>query len=95
MIGDLLFQVIFETILDLIPKKIRKVAGIILIIIGVLISLIAIPFSLLLMAEDTDFGLFIAVLLAIPIVMIFLTGFGLILSTKDDTGYRFSPMDLV
>ena len=47
------------------------------------------------MAEDTDFGLFIAVLLAIPIVMIFLTGFVLILSTKDDTGYRFSPMDLV
>ena len=90
-----MFQVIFETILELIPKKIRKVAGIILIIIGVLISLIAIPFSLLLMAEDTDFALFIAVLLAIPIVMIFLTGFALILSTKDDTGYRFSPMDLV
>ena len=95
MIGDLLFQVIFETILDLIPKKIRKVAGIILIIIGVLISLIAIPFSLLLMAEDTDFGLFIAVLLAFPIIMIFITGFVLILSTKDDRGYRFSPLDLV
>ena len=91
MIGDLLFGLI----LDLIPEKIRKVAGIILIIIGVIISLIAIPFSLLLMAEDIDFGLFIAVLLAIPIVMIFLTGFVLILSTKDDTGYRFSPMDLV
>ena len=91
MIGDLLFGLI----LDLMPKKIRKVAGIILIIIGVIISLIAIPFSLLLMAEDTDFGLFIAVLLAIPIVMIFLTGFVLILSTKDDRGYRFSPMDLV
>ena len=75
MIGDLLFQLIFDFILDLIPKKIRKVAGIILIIIGVLISLIAIPFSLLLMAEDTDFGLFIAVLLAIPIVLSFLFGF--------------------
>ena len=85
MIGDLLFQLIFDFILDLIPKKIRKVAGIILIIIGVIISLIAIPFSLLLMADDTDFGLFIAVLLAIPIVMIFFTGFGLIFSTKDDT----------
>ena len=85
MIGDLLFQVIFEIILDLIPKKIRKGAGIILIIIGVLISLIAVPFSLLLMADDTGFGLFIAVLLAIPIVMIFFTGFGLIFSTKDDT----------
>ena len=74
MIGDLLFGLI----LDLIPEKIRKVAGIILIIIGVLISLIAIPFSLLLMAEDTDFGLFIAVLLAIPIILSFLFGFYLI-----------------
>ena len=61
MIGDLLFHVIFETIIELIPKKIRKVAGIFLIIIGVLISLIAIPFSLLLMTKDTDFGIFIAV----------------------------------
>ena len=91
MIGDLLFGLI----LDLIPEKIRKVAGIILIIIGVIVSLIAIPFSLLLMAEDTDFGLFIAVLLAFPIIMIFITGFVLILSTKDDRGYRFSPLDLV
>ena len=95
MIGDLLFQVIFETILHLIPKKIRKVVGIILIIIGILISLIAIPLSLLLVAEDTGFGALIVVLLAIPIVIIFLTGFALILSTKDDRGYRFSPLDLV
>ena len=95
MIGDLLFQVVFETILDLIPKKIRKVVGIILIIIGILISLIAIPLSLLLVAEDTGVGALIVVLLAIPIVMIFLTGFALILSTKDDRGYRFSPLDLV
>ncbi len=94
MIGDFLFQLIFEIILDLIPKKIRKVAGIILIIIGVLISLIAIPFSLLLMAEDTDFGIFIAVLLAIPIVMIFFTGFGLIFSTKDDTSMISELMEL-
>ena len=89
-----MFQVIFETILELIPKQIRKVAGIILIIIGVLISLIAIPFSLLLMAEDTDSGLFIAVLLAIPIVMIFFTGFGLIFSTKDDTSTISELMEL-
>ena len=80
MIVDLLF----ELILDLIPKKIRKVVGIILIIIGILISLIAIPLSLLLVAEDTGFGALIVVLLAIPIVMIFLAGFGLILSTKDE-----------
>ena len=91
MIGDLLFQVIFETILELIPPKIRKVAGIILIIIGVLISLIAIPFSLLLMAEDTDFGLFIAVLLAIPIVLSFLFGFILISSTSE-WGSRNVPL---
>ena len=90
MIGDLLLG----WILDLIPKEIRKVAGIILIIIGVLISLIAIPFSLLLIAEDTDFGLFIAVLLAIPIVMIFFTGFGLIFSTKDDTSMISDLMEL-
>ena len=95
MIGDLLFQVIFETILHLIPKRIRKAVGIILIIIGILISLIAIPFCLLLVADDTGLGSLIAVLLAIPIVMIFLTGFGLVLSTKDDNGYRFSPLDLV
>ena len=87
MIGDLLFQVIFETILELIPKKIRKVAGIILIIIGVLISLIAIPFSLLLMTEDTDFGLFIAVLSGIPIVLSFLFGF-LLISWGSEWGSR-------
>ena len=79
----------------MIPKKIRKVVGIILIIIEILISLIAIPFCLLLVADDTGFGSLIAVLLAIPIVMILLTGFVLIISTKDDRGYRFSPQDLV
>ena len=84
MIGDLLFQVIFETILHLIPKRIRKAVGIILIIIGILISLIAIPFCLLLVADDTGLASLIAVLLAIPIVMIFLTGFGLVLSTNGD-----------
>ena len=89
-----MFQVIFETVLDLIPKKIRKVAGIILIIIGVLISLIAIPLSLLLVAEDTGFGALIVVLLAIPIVMIFFTGFGLIFSTKDDTSMISELMEL-
>tara|TARA_B100001142_G_scaffold51288_1_gene48693 strand:- start:39 stop:308 length:270 start_codon:yes stop_codon:yes gene_type:complete len=84
VIGGLLFDWIIEIILDLIPKKIRKVVGIILIIIGILTSLIAIPLSLLLVAEDTGFGALIVVLLAIPIVMIFLAGFGLILSTKGD-----------
>jgi TRAP-type C4-dicarboxylate transport system permease small subunit len=83
VIGDLLFGLI----LDLIPEKIRKVAGIILIIIGVIISLIAIPFSLLLMTEDTDFGLFIAVLSAIPIVLSFLFGF-LLISGGSEWGSR-------
>ncbi|MDC0623829.1 hypothetical protein OAO86_01715 [Euryarchaeota archaeon] len=46
------------------------------------------------MAEDTDFGIFIAVLLAIPIVMIFFTGFGLIFSTKDDTSMISELMEL-
>jgi len=88
MIGELLFDWVTDIILDLIPKKIRKVAGIILIIIGILISLIAIPFSLILVAEDTGFGLLIATLFAIPIVFIFLVGFGLILSTKDNRSMR-------
>lgn len=88
MIGELLFDWVTDFILDLIPKKIRKVTGIILIIIGILISLIAIPLSLILMAEDTDFGLLIATLLAIPIIFIFLTGFGLILSAKDNRSMR-------
>ena len=77
MIVDLLF----ELILDLIPKKIRKVVGIILIIIGILISLIAIP--LWLAAGDTGLGI-ISVILAFPIVLSFLIGFVLIVSTKDD-----------
>ena len=83
MIGDLLFGLI----LDLIPEKIRKVAGIILILIGVIVSLITIPFSLLLMTEDTDFGLFIAVLSAIPIVLSFLFGF-LLISWGSEWGSR-------
>jgi len=83
MIGELLFDWVTDITLDLMPKKIRKVAGIILVIIGILISLIAIPFCLILVVEDTDFGLLIATLLAIPIVFIFLAGFGLILSTKE------------
>ena len=83
MIGELLF----ELILDLIPEKIRKVVGTILIIIGVIVSLIAIPFSLLLMTEDTDFGLFIAVLSAIPIVLSFLFGF-LLISWGSEWGSR-------
>jgi len=83
-----LFDWVTDFILDMIPKRIRKVAGIILIIIGIVISLIAIPFSLLIGAEDTDAGLLIAIILAIPIVFSFLAGFVLILSTKDNRSMR-------
>jgi len=88
VIGELLFDWVTDFILDMIPKRIRKVAGIILIIIGIVISLIAISFSLLIGAEDTDAGLLIAIILAIPIVFSFLAGFVLILSTKDNRSMR-------
>ena len=76
MIADILFQII----LDLIPKKIRNIFGIVLIIIGILLSIIAI--SLWLVAGDTELVLFSAIL-AIPIVTCFLSGFVLISSTED------------
>ena len=76
MIADILFQII----LDLIPKKIRNIFGIVLIIIGILLSIIAI--SLWLVAGDTELVLFSAIL-AIPIVICFLSGFVLISSTED------------
>ena len=72
MIGDLLFQII----LDLIPKKIRNIVGIILIIIGILLSLIAIP--LWLVEGGTGILSIISVILAFPIVLSFLFGFVLI-----------------
>tara|TARA_B100000900_G_scaffold223412_1_gene189581 strand:- start:711 stop:956 length:246 start_codon:yes stop_codon:yes gene_type:complete len=76
VIVDLLFQLI----LDLIPKKIRNIFGIFMIIIGILLSIIAIP--LWLVAGHTDLGL-ISAILAIPIVICFLFGFVLITSTED------------
>ena len=80
VIGDLLF----ELILGLIPKKIRKIVGIILIGIGILLSLIAIP--LWLVAGDTDLGI-ISAILAIPIVLSFLFGF-LLISWGSEWGSR-------
>ena len=76
MIADILFQII----LDLIPKKIRNIFGIVLIIIGILLSIIAI--LLWLVAGDTELVLF-SVILAIPIVFCFLSGFVLISSTEE------------
>ena len=47
-----MFEVIFETIIELIPPKIRKVIGIILIIIGSILTLLIA--TLYLMAGPTD-----------------------------------------
>ena len=60
----------------MIPEKIRKIIGIILIGIGILLSLIAI--ALWLVAGGTGILSIISVLLAFLIVMIFLFGFVLI-----------------
>ena len=86
MIGDLLFQMI----LDLIPKKIRNIVGIILIIIGILLSLIAI--LLWLVAGDTELVL-ISAILVIPIVISFLFGFVLISSTSEWGSRNVSLLD--
>ena len=72
MIVDFLFQLILE----MIPEKIRKIIGIILIGIGILLSLIAIV--LWLVAGGTEIVILISVILALLIVMIFLIGFVLI-----------------
>ena len=72
MIVDFLFQLILE----MIPEKIRKIIGFILIGIGILLSLIAIV--LWLVAGGTEIVILISVILALLIVMIFLIGFVLI-----------------
>ena len=72
MIVDFLFQLILE----MIPEKIRKIIGIILIGIGILLSLIAI--ALWLVAGGTEIVILISVILALLIVVIFLISFVLI-----------------
>ena len=72
MIVDFLFQLILE----MIPEKIRKIIGIILIGIGILLSLIAIV--LWLVAGGTEIVILISVILALLIVVIFLISFVLI-----------------
>ena len=67
---------LFELILEMIPEKIRKIIGFILIGIGILLSLIAI--ALWLVAGGTGILSIISVILAFLIVMIFLFGFVLI-----------------
>ena len=60
----------------MIPEKIRKIIGFILIGIGILLSLIAIV--LWLVAGGTGILSIISVILALPIVLSFLFGFVLI-----------------
>ena len=67
---------LFELILEMIPEKIRKIIGFILIGIGILLSLIAIV--LWLVAGGTGILSIISVILVFLIVMIFLFGFVLI-----------------
>jgi len=78
------FDLIVRAIVDLIPKKIRNIVGVVLIIIGILGSFIVISLSLLLATEDKVFALVFGGILALPIVLIFLVGFYLILSTRSD-----------
>ena len=69
-----IFEVIFETLIELIPSKIRKVLGIILIIIGsILTSLIAILYLVAGPADGTGgLGILIFIMMAI---LSFLIGF--------------------
>ncbi len=82
---------LFELILEMIPEKIRKIIGIILIGIGILLSLIAIP--LWLVAGGTGILSIISVILAIPIVLSFLFGFILISSTSEWGSRNVSLLD--
>jgi len=84
VIFQLVFDLIVRAIVDLIPKKIRNIVGVVLIIIGILGSFIVISLSLLLATEDKVFALVFGGILALPIVLIFLVGFYLILSTRSD-----------
>ena len=69
-----IFEVIFETIIELIPPKIRKVLGIILIIIGsILTLLIAIPY-LVAGPTNTESGLGVLIF-AMMAILSFLIGF--------------------
>ena len=80
MIVDFLFGLILE----MVPEKIRKIIGIIVIGIGILLSLIAI--LLWLVAGGTGRLSIISVILAFPIVLSFL--FGFVLITPDEWGSR-------
>ena len=69
----MILDFLFDLILEMIPEKIRKIVGIILIGIGILLSLIAI--ALWLVDGGTGILSIISVILAFLIVLIFLFGF--------------------
>jgi len=82
---------LFELILEMIPEKIRKIIGFILIGIGILLSLIAI--ALWLVAGGTGILSIISVILAFPIVLSFLFGFVLISYGSDWESRNVSLLD--
>ena len=71
-----IFEVIFETIIELIPPKIRKVIGIILIIIGSILSLlIAILYLVAGPTNSAGGGGMGVVVFAMMAILSFLIGF--------------------
>ncbi len=69
-----MFEVIFETLIELIPPKIRKVLGIILIIIGSILTLLIAILYLVAGPADGTGGLGI-VIFAMMAILSFLIGF--------------------
>jgi hypothetical protein len=69
-----IFEVIFETLIELIPSKIRKVLGIILIIIGSILTLLIAILYLVAGPADGTGGLGI-VIFAMMAILSFLIGF--------------------
>ena len=69
-----MFEVIFETIIELIPPKIRKVIGIILIIIGSILTLLIAILYLVAGPADGTGGLGILIF-AMMAILSFLIGF--------------------
>ena len=69
-----MFEVIFETLIELIPSKIRKVLGIILIIIGSILTLLIAILYLMAGPADGTGGLGI-VIFAMMVILSFSIGF--------------------
>ena len=72
-----MFEVIFEIIIELIPPKIRKVFGIILIIIGSILTLLIAILYLVAGPADGQSGLGV-VIFAMMAILSFLTGLKMI-----------------